>query len=126
MVDRCHIFSSDEIFSFTFFRSNPPKVFLGKGLLKICKKFTGEQPMPFNKLDLRLYWNHTLAWVFSCKFSACFSEHLFIRIPAEGCFCFLSANDLFQENSWITLLTWSILVILSFDSSKRFLRKAPP
>ena len=25
-------------------RSNRPEVFLGKGLLKICSKFTGEQP----------------------------------------------------------------------------------
>ena len=25
-------------------RSNPPEVFLGKGVLKICSKFTGEQP----------------------------------------------------------------------------------
>ena len=26
------------------FRSNPPEVFLGKGVLKICSKFTGEHP----------------------------------------------------------------------------------
>ena len=26
------------------FRSSPPEVFLGKGLLKICSKFTGEHP----------------------------------------------------------------------------------
>ena len=25
-------------------RSNPPDVFLGKGVLKICSKFTGEHP----------------------------------------------------------------------------------
>ena len=28
----------------TSFRSNLPEVFLGKGVLKICYKFTGEQP----------------------------------------------------------------------------------
>ena len=27
-----------------FFRSSPPEVFLGKGVLKICSKFTGEHP----------------------------------------------------------------------------------
>ena len=36
------------------FRSSPPEVFLGKGVLKMCCKFTGEHP---------------LAWVFSYKFA---------------------------------------------------------
>ena len=34
-------------------------------------------PMPkcdFNKLALQLYWNRTLAWVFSCKFAAYFQN----------------------------------------------------
>ena len=46
-------------------------------------------PMPkrdFNKVALQLYWNRTLAWVFSYKF-AVFSEHLFIRTPVKDCFC---------------------------------------
>ena len=35
----------------------------------------------FNKIAKELYWNHTLAWVFSCKFVAYFQniiswEHL--------------------------------------------------
>ena len=29
---------------FRSFRSSHPKVFLGKGVLKICSKFTGEHP----------------------------------------------------------------------------------
>ena len=28
----------------TLYRSNHPEVFLGKGILKICSKFTGEHP----------------------------------------------------------------------------------
>ena len=28
----------------------------------------------FNKAVLQLYWNHTLAWVFSCKFAAYFQN----------------------------------------------------
>ena len=28
----------------TIIRSSPPEVFLGKGVLKICSKFTGEHP----------------------------------------------------------------------------------
>ena len=34
-------------------------------------------PMPkcdFNKVVLHLYWNHTSAWVFSCKFAAYFQN----------------------------------------------------
>ena len=37
----------------------------------------------FNKVALQLYWNCTLAWVFSCKFAAYFQtifseEHLWV------------------------------------------------
>ena len=39
-------------------------MFLAKGVLRICSKFTGEQPCRSAK---QLYWNHSLAWVFSCK-----------------------------------------------------------
>ena len=28
----------------------------------------------FNKVALQLYWNHTSAWVFSCKFAAYFQN----------------------------------------------------
>ena len=41
-------------------------MFLGKGVLKICSKFTGEH----------LCRNHNLAWVFSCKFAAYFQNTL--------------------------------------------------
>ena len=40
------------------FRSFPPEVFLGKGVLKICRKFIGEHPLPkcdFNKVAKQLY-----------------------------------------------------------------------
>ena len=37
----------------------------------------------FNKVALQIYWNHTSAWVFSCKFAAYFQntfyeEHLWM------------------------------------------------
>ena len=51
------------------YRSNPPEVFLGKGVLKICGKYTGEYPC--------LYWNRTSAWLFSCKFAAYFQSTFF-------------------------------------------------
>ena len=41
------------------FRSNPPDVFLGKDVLKICSKFTGEQPNQ-NVISIKLLCNYTL------------------------------------------------------------------
>ena len=42
---------------------------------------TTMQKCDFRKVANQLYWNHTSAWVFSCKFAAhlqnsCFDEHL--------------------------------------------------
>ena len=65
-----------------FFRSSLPEVFLEKGVLKVCCKFTGERScwneisikLLCNFIALQLYWNHTSAWVFSCKFAAYFQK----------------------------------------------------
>ena len=136
-----------QISNIALVRSSPPEVLLGKGVLKIYRKFTGEHlcrkicswfgrqltfvstyfkicfrnkrqlslwkpshfcvkwlvqkqpprgvprkrcsenmqqiyrrtPMPkcdFNKVAKQLYWNRTLAWVFSCKFAA-YSQNTF-------------------------------------------------
>ena len=50
-------------------RSSRPEVFLRKGVLKLCSKFTGERPCR-SAISIKLLWNRTLAWVFSCKFAA--------------------------------------------------------
>ena len=73
------------IFSWLFHitRSSRPKVFLWKCILKNYRR----TPMPksdFNKVAKELYWNHTSAWLFSCKICYIFSEYLFIRPPMEG------------------------------------------
>ena len=54
------------------FRSSHLVVFLGKDVLKICSKFTGEHPCR----------NYTSPWVFSCIFS----ENIFLRTPFDECF----------------------------------------
>ena len=67
-------------------RSSHPEVFLWKGVLKICSKFTGEHPCRSAisiKLQSNFCLNHTSAWVFSCKFAAHFQntfsqEHLWM------------------------------------------------
>ena len=48
-------------------------------------------PMPkcnFNKFAKQLYWNHTLAWVFSSKLAAYF-QHTFLA-ASDPCFCWIS------------------------------------
>ena len=37
-------YSETEKVSYIIIKSSPPKVFIGKGVLKICGKFTGEHP----------------------------------------------------------------------------------
>ena len=56
------------------FRSSPPEVFLGKGVLEIHSKFTGKHSCrSANSIKLYVkHWNCTSAWVFSSKF-----EHIF-------------------------------------------------
>ena len=39
-----------------------------------------------NKGAKQLYRNDTLAWVFSCKLAAYFSERLFLKTSLGGCF----------------------------------------
>ena len=66
-------------------RSSRPKVFLRNDVLKLCSKFTGERPCR-SAISIKLLWNRTSAWVFSCKFAAYFQKHLFLRTPLDGCF----------------------------------------
>ena len=62
-------------------RSSPPEVFLGKGVLKICNKFTGEHPWQ-SVISIKLQSNFfeiTLAWDFSCKFAGYFQNTFLIE-----------------------------------------------
>ena len=49
---------------------------------------TPTEKCEFRKVVNQLYWNHTSAWVFSCKFAAylqnsCFDEHLWGKTSAS-------------------------------------------
>ena len=79
------------------FKSSRPDVFLGKGVLKICSKLTGEhscrsvisiklQSNFYGEVALQLYWNHTSAWVFSCQFAAYFQTTFLQRTRLDCCF----------------------------------------
>ena len=73
-------------------RSSPPEVFSGKSVLKIYSKFTGEHlrksvisiKLPCNYIEiLKLHFSMgILLWIYCI-----FSEHFFLRLPLEGCFC---------------------------------------
>ena len=64
------------VFCVNYYRSRLREVFLEKGSLKICSKFTGEYPCQ-SAISIKLhanYWNHTMAWVSSSKFPAYFQN----------------------------------------------------
>ena len=65
-------------------QKQPSIAVLGKRCSENMQQIYRRTPMPkcdFNKVALQLYWNHTSAWAFSCKFTAYFQnifseEHL--------------------------------------------------
>ena len=59
------------------YRSSNPEVFLLKGVLKICSKFTGEHPCSTSiklKLQSSFIEKALRVWMFSCKFAAYFQN----------------------------------------------------
>ena len=58
-----------------YFQKQPSRGVLSKRCSENIQPNYRRIPMPkwhFNKVALQLYWNHTLTWVFSCKFAAYF------------------------------------------------------
>ena len=58
-------------------QKQPSRGVLSKMCSENMQQIYRRTPMPecdFNKVALRLYWNHTLAWVFSCKFAGYFQN----------------------------------------------------
>ena len=57
------LIKSEEIFILRY-RSSHPEVFLGKGVLKICSKFTGEHPSPsVNSIKLLCNFIEITLWL---------------------------------------------------------------
>ena len=71
-------------------RGSHPEVFLGKSVLKICSKFTGEHPCR-SVISIKLLCNFIkITLRHGCSpvnLLHIFSEYLFLRIPLDGCFC---------------------------------------
>ena len=63
-----------------FSQKPPSRRVLSKRCSENMQQIYRRTPMPkcdFNKVALQLYWNHTSAWVFSCKFAAYFQNTFF-------------------------------------------------
>ena len=71
------------------YRSSPPEVFLEKGCLKICSKFTGEHPCRIViSIELLCYFIQVaLRHGCSHRNFCIFSEHIFLKTHIEGYFC---------------------------------------
>ena len=71
-------------------RSSCPEAFLGKGVLKLCIKFTGEHPcrsavsIKFQRNFIENTFRYECSPIYIC---CIFSEHLSLRTPLDGCFC---------------------------------------
>ena len=96
-------------------RSSPPKLFLGKGVVKICYKFTGEHPCR-SAISMKLcnFIEITLRHECSPVKRCIFLEHLFVRTLLEGCSCCLN-NILKFITSWRS--PWSHHQIVSYNES---------
>ena len=73
---------------FRLYRSSPPEVFLGKCVLKICSKFTGQHPCR-SVISIKLHSNFIkIALRHGCSPVNLLhiSEYLFLRTPLTGCF----------------------------------------
>ena len=95
------------------FRSSPPRVFLRKGVLKVCSKFTGEYPCP-SVISLKLQSNFTkITLRHGCSPINCiFSETLFTKTSMEGCLWNLNFPFKFCKNfqSFLAIIPrWHVL-----------------
>ena len=90
-----------------------PRKKCSENMQQICRR-TPMSKCDFNKVAKQLYWNHTSAWVFSCKFAAylqsTFSkEHLWVVASV------LISNCLIQEtiNTLLKLQYYDIIINLN-------------
>ena len=109
-------------------RSSHTEVFLEKGILKICSKFTGEHPCR-SLISINFLCNFIkirLRHECSSANLLIFSEHLFPRAPLDGCFWinfFLEwvakskhrlrgKNDYFSAKESLGILTMLVSILL--------------
>ena len=123
----------------TFLRRNHREVLLGKGVLKICSKFTGEHPR-WSAFSITTLFKSHFGISVLLQICCIFSEHLLLGTPLGGCFCFLyslkfmvvhvktylehspkSTTEFFYKNreclSAVKMLVWLLSTPLKWNSS---------
>ena len=75
------------------YRSSSLEVYLGKGVLKICSKFTGEQPC-WSVISIKLL-SLNFSMGIHLEIYSMFSEQLFLRTHEKDSFCnYIITKDL--------------------------------
>ena len=87
----CFVCSYRIILKLWRYRSSCPELFLEKGVLKICRKFTGEHPCR-RVISIELL---------------CFAEHIFLRTPLNGKKYFLKNFELYILINLIKRSVWT-------------------
>ena len=92
-----------------FLQKQSSRGVLVKDVLKIC-----------TSVALQLYWNHTSAWVFPCKFAAYF-QNFFLRTPLGGCFCSfkVTVRIFISDRSRLSQMFFKIGVLKNFGNINR-------
>ena len=103
-------------------RSSQAEVFVVKGVLKICSRFTGEHSC-WSVISITLqstHWNHTLVWLFFSKFAAYFQntflwEHLWSAASAVNYFAKKTTLSMFDRVQNIPLSSTQVINKCSFE-----------
>ena len=105
-------------------KSSHPEVFLGKGVLKICSKLTGEHACRI-AITIKLLCNFIeIALRYGCSpvHLPHISEHLFLRPTLDSCLCRVWRKlELFMYFFWFICLT---IFTLSYLLLQKVLRRA--
>ena len=105
----------------TDYRRSPPKVFLGKGVLKICCKFSGEHPCR-SLISRKLLFEFILQHGCSPVNLLHNFRNLYLRTPPEGCFCNYPHNNQYYwhlpqvtsiKSNYKMIVCWLLLIITS-------------
>ena len=94
-------------------RSSSPEVFLGKGVLKICSKFTSEHPCRsaiLINLLCNLFKSH-FGMGGLLKICCILSKHIFLWTPLEGCFWTRHSEAGLQPCSAYMMVVVPVIVI---------------
>ena len=98
-----------------FSKSSDPEVFLRRGVLKICNKFTGEHPCR-SVISIKLLLKSHFGMSVLLYICYIFSEHLFLETPLDGCFWITIMKHLAQRKKLVRgLSTWKIYIVTNFN-----------